>query len=161
MKKTIDQAIQTTKKILSLVEISDFKIEPDKNSSADEIGLSIVVSDQDSGILIGYHGETLLALQYLAGQIVNKDRPAWVRLVLNVNEYRAQRESQLKEMAQNAASRAVTTGSEIEMPYLTPAERRIIHLELTDRKDIATYSEGEGKYRRLIVAPKSSSLSKD
>lgn len=120
----------------------------------DQAAVNIQIPEADSGLLIGYHGDTLASIQYLLAQIVNKSKENWTRVVVNLNDYRQSRELQLKQMAQNAADRAVSTGDEIEMPFLTPAERRIIHLELSSRQDIATYSEGEDRNRRLIVAPK-------
>ncbi len=117
--------------------------------------VNVKIPEADSGLLIGYHGDTLTSIQYLLGQIVNKGKENWTRVVVNLNDYRESRELQLKQMAQNAADRAVSTGDEIEMPFLTPAERRLIHLELSIRQDITTYSEGEDRNRRLIIAPKS------
>ncbi len=143
---------QTAAKIFDLLGVKVTGLEVDV--SADEATVNIKVPEEDSGLLIGYHGDTLTSIQYLLGQIVNQGQENWTRVVVNLNDYRESRELQLKQMAQNAADRAVSTGDEIEMPYLTPAERRIVHLELSARPDIATYSEGEDRYRRLIVAPK-------
>ncbi len=143
---------QTAAKFFDLLGVKVTGLEVD--AAADEAVVNVKVPEEDSGLLIGYHGDTLTSIQYLLGQIVNKGRENWTRVVVNLNDYRQSRELQLKQMAQNAADRAVATGDEIEMPYLTPAERRIVHLELSSRSDITTYSEGEDRYRRLIVAPK-------
>lgn len=146
------RAEKTIKEILNFLGIVPQKIETGEET--EQLVLNIVVLEEESGLLIGYHGETLGALQYLVGQIVNHGRESWLRVIVNINGYRNQRELQLKQMAENAADRAVTTGNEIEMPYLTPAERRIIHLELVGRADVTSFSEGEGRTRRLIIAPK-------
>lgn len=138
-----------------LLKLIDVPVKDISTTQGEEgIVVNITVSDEESGLLIGYHGETLGAFQYLLGQIVNKGKESWTRVVVNINGYRDQREVQLLQMARNAADRASTSGDEIEMPYLTPAERRLIHLELTERTDVTSYSEGEGRSRRLIVAPK-------
>lgn len=150
-----DQAISVAKQILELLSIPKPKLSAKVED--EQIVIDINVPDEESGLIIGYHGETLMALQYLIGQIVNNkssDETGWTRIVININGYRDQRELQLKQMAMNAADRAVATGDEIEMPYLTPAERRIIHMELTARKDVSSFSEGEGRDRRLIISPK-------
>lgn len=147
-----DRALAQTKKLLSLVDITPTEVTASQGDDQ-QIVVDIAVNDEDSGLLIGYHGETLVALQYLVGQLVNKGQEVWKRIVININGYRDRREAQLKEMAKNAAERALLSGDEIEMPYLTPAERRIMHLELSQRSDVTTFSEGEGKTRRLIVAP--------
>lgn len=139
-------------KLLELLgsEIKSIKID----DTAGEMIVHLTVPDEESGALIGYHGETLGAFQYLLGQLANRGRDSWTRVMVNINGYRDQRETQLKQMAANAADRAVSSGDEIEMPYLTPAERRIIHLELGNRLDVSTFSEGDGRNRRLIIAPK-------
>lgn len=132
--------------------IADFSVEVSRGD--EEIVAAVTVPQEESGILIGYHGETQAALQYLTGQIVNKGQEKWDRIIVNINGYRDQREAQLKQMANNAADRALSSGDEIEMPFLTPAERRIIHLELGGRPDVSSYSEGDGRDRRLVIAPK-------
>ena len=142
--------------VLDLLGLLGIKPTELKAKEGEEIVVNITVAEEESGLLIGYHGETLGALQYIAGQMINKGHDEWKRVVININGYRDQRELQLKQMAQNAADRAIATGNEIEMPYLTPAERRVIHLELTGRSDVTSFSEGEARSRRLIVAPKKS-----
>lgn len=153
MNSLSDRATEAVKQTLVLlgVSLTDVSV---RDGEEGEILVDVTVADEESGLLIGYHGETLTALQYLLGQIINKGADQWSRVVVNVNQYRDQRELQLKQMAQNAADRAVSTGDEIEMPYLTPAERRIIHLELATRDDVTSYSEGDGRSRRLIIGPK-------
>lgn len=147
-----DFAEKAAKELLTLLGIVPQKVAV--KETEEEVVVDLTVPEEESGLLIGYHGETLGALQYLLGQIVNKGKESWKRIMVNVNGYRDQRELQLKQMAQNAADRAVATGNEIEMPYLTPAERRVIHLELSQRADVTSFSEGEARTRRLIVAPK-------
>ena len=152
MTSIVDRAAATTKQVLALLGVAVSDLTPSEDD--EQVVLEVKVPDEESGLIIGYHGETLGALQYLVGQIVNKGETVWKRVAININGYRDQRDLQLKQMAQNAADRAIATGDEIEMPYLTPAERRIIHMELTTRNDITGFSEGEGRDRRLIVAPK-------
>lgn len=147
-----EDTIEITKKLLGLLGAPTEDIKVDYSEG--EMMVHIRVAEEESGVLIGYHGETLGAFQYLLGQLANRGRDNWTRVMVNINGYRDQRETQLKQMATNAADRAIASGDEIEMPYLTPSERRIIHLELSNRKDISTFSEGEGRNRRLIIAPK-------
>ncbi|MEK9171101.1 MAG: KH domain-containing protein, partial [Patescibacteria group bacterium] len=135
MNKKIKKILE---ELLGLMGITDFSVEVEKKE--EEFVAAVTVPQEESGILIGYHGETQSALQYLAGQIVNKGQEKWDRVIVNVNGYSDQREIQLKQMANNAADRALASGNEIEMPFLTPAERRIIHMELSSRTDISSYS---------------------
>jgi spoIIIJ-associated protein len=141
MSDVLNRAATVTKKILALMGVQPTSVSSDQTDEG--VAVTIRLPDDESGLLIGYHGETLSALQYLAGQIVNRGEATWTRVTVNINDYRNQRDQQLQQMAQNAADRAVSTGDEIEMPYLTPAERRVIHLALADRDDVTTFSEGE------------------
>lgn len=148
--------VAPTKKIIhELFKLLNISLKEISINKADDktLQINLTVPEENSGILIGYHGETLNVLQYLLAQMINKDGKEWLKVSLNLNNYRDQREAELKQMAQNAAQRALTTGDEIEMPYLTPAERRIIHLELASRADITSFSEGEDRSRRLVISP--------
>ncbi len=149
MNKKIKKALE---ELLKLMGISDFSVEVKKQD--EDLVAAVTVPQEESGILIGYHGETQSALQYLTAQIVNKGQEKWERIIVNINGYRDQREIQLKQMANNAADRALASSNEIEMPFLTPAERRIIHMELSARPDVSSFSEGDGRDRRLVIAPK-------
>lgn len=110
----------------------------------------------ESGLLIGYHGETLQSLQIMLGQLVFKQSGEWVRIVVEVGDYRAKREEQLVAMANSWAAQAISSGLPVYVPFLPPGERRIVHLALQDRSDVETYSEGEGRNRRLVIAAKAS-----
>lgn len=147
---------KTAADLLDLLEVPIKEVTVEK-SEENQLMVNIAVSEEDSGILIGYHGENLNAFQYILGQIVNRGREEWTKIFVNINNYRLQREAELRQMAKNAADRAIATGDEIEMPYLTPAERRIIHLELVGREDVTSFSEGEDRARRLIISPKKKS----
>lgn len=143
---------KTATDLLDLLEVAIKEVTVE-HGEENQLIANIAVSEEDSGVLIGYHGENLNAFQYILGQIVNHGREEWTKIFVNINNYRLQREAELRQMAKNAADRAISTGDEIEMPYLTPAERRIIHLELAERPDVASFSEGEDRARRLIISP--------
>jgi spoIIIJ-associated protein len=155
MNKKIKTVLEELLKLMGITDLSVAVSQADE-----EIMAAVTVPQEESGILIGYHGETQSALQYLTVQIVNKGQEKWERVIVNINGYRDQREAQLKQMANNAADRALASGNEIEMPFLTPAERRIIHMELSTRSDISSFSEGEDRDRRLVVAPKAADQAK-
>lgn len=144
---------KTATDLLDLLEVAIKEVTVE-HGEENQLIANIAVSEEDSGVLIGYHGENLNAFQYILGQIVNHGREEWTKIFVNINNYRLQREAELRQMAKNAADRAISTGDEIEMPYLTPSERRIIHLELAERPDVASFSEGEDRARRLIISPR-------
>ena len=108
---------------------------------------------EESGLLIGYHGETLASLQMVVGLIVFRKLGEWSRIVIEVGDYRARREEQLRAMAESYAAQVVATGEPVYLPALPPIERRVVHMVLQDRKDVRTESEGDGRLRRLVIKP--------
>ena len=142
-----------TKKLLEKLEITPEKITITKSES-DTFNIDIKLKEVDSGILIGYHGETLSALQLIIGLLAYKESGSWTKVILNIGDYRQKREESLKVLAQNTAQRVKFSNEPIALFNLNPFERRLVHLILKEDKDIATESEGEGKNRHLIVKPK-------
>jgi spoIIIJ-associated protein len=116
-------------------------------------GPIIDLSGEDSGLLIGRRGQTLQALQFLVNLIVRKQFEG-VRVVLDVENYRQRRESQLKDMATKVAERVAQTNRSISLEPMPPADRRIIHTSLTDHPSVATESTGEGEGRKVTILPK-------
>jgi len=106
------------------------------------------------GILIGYHGRTLFSLQRIISLIVYRRVGEWLKIILNVGDYRQRREETLKRMALSLAQKVKFSGQEQALPPMSSAERRIIHLVLSGDPEIATESRGEGKERRVVVKPK-------
>ncbi|MBI4035034.1 MAG: KH domain-containing protein [Candidatus Chisholmbacteria bacterium] len=119
------------------------------------ISIDLTLPDTESGILIGYHAETLSSLQRILNLILHHQLKEWHRVIINVNHYRQNREQVLNDMAHNAAERVRLTHQEVIMPYLDSFERRLIHLALADSPDIETVSVGEGRDRRLVIRPHS------
>lgn len=122
-------------------------------SQADAGVVNVSVETPESGLLIGYHGETLSSFQLILGLIVYKKLGQWIKVVVEVGDYRAQRAQQLTAMANSYAAQVVATREPLTLPYLPPSERRIIHLALQGRTDVTTQSEGEGDQRRVVIKP--------
>lgn len=118
--------------------------------------VNLQVETEDSGYLIGYHGETLEAFQLILSLMVYKKLAAWKRLVVNVGNYRQDRQEQLKKLALNVAQKVKFSGESQVIPNLSPSERRMVHLALADHADVFSESEGEGEERRLVIKPKKS-----
>lgn len=154
MKKAESLIKKTAEELLQLLEIKKPKISLEK----DEDGVfHLSVETEDSGVLIGFHGENLYALQLILSLITYKKLGEWRRIVIDIGDWRAKREEQLKRMALGAAQKVKFSNESVAMPYLNAAERRIVHLALSNNPDVTTRSEGEGKERRLIVEPKTKS----
>ena len=103
------------------------------------------------GILIGKHGQTLNALQYLTNLAAGRLYHHRYFVMLDVENYRARREQTLTALARRLADKAKRTGLPVELEPMEPGERRIIHLALQHDPDIATDSEGEGSYRHVVI----------
>lgn len=113
--------------------------------------LTIDLSGDDMGVLIGKRGQTLDSLQYLAGQVVNKHSSDYVRVKLDTENYRERRKEALETLAHNMAHKVRRTEHAMALEPMNPYERRIIHSTLQDEKDIITRSEGEEPYRHVVV----------
>ena len=112
-----------------------------------------ITTDIDSNLLIGQHGINLQALQHLARLVVRKHVPEKIRFTLDINKYRQQKNQSIAEQAKLAASEAINQGRSIFMQPMTTYERRIVHLELSQNKDVSTESVGEGESRKIVVKP--------
>jgi spoIIIJ-associated protein len=109
----------------------------------------------DLGILIGRHGQTLDALQYLTNLAANKHAgEGRKRIVLDVEDYRKRREETLVRLAQRLANKVKRRNQRIVLEPMSRHERKIIHMALQDDPQIATYSEGEEPYRKIVIAVK-------
>lgn len=137
--------------LLSLLLGTSVACEP--NTDQDRLRLDITVPETDSGILIGYHGERIDALQLIVNLIWNQHAVVYTPVQVDINGYRQRRQLQLEDLASKAAEKALESGREILLPHLPAFERRIIHLFLDARDDVTTYSEGDGVDRRLVVRP--------
>lgn len=109
----------------------------------------------NTGLIIGRKGETLMALQTFLGSAINTPGDdTWTRVVVNVGGWREKEEERLEQLALQAAQRAEETGNPQSLYNLTSTQRRIIHLALADNTTVETVSEGEGGERHLVIKPK-------
>lgn len=126
-----------------------------KISYDEESGYYQIQLDTDSpGLLIGYRGETLSAIQLTISLLLKHKIGHWIKVIVNVGDYRQKREETLTELAHNVAKRVAFSQEVYRFKNLSAPERRIVHLALKDHPQVMTYSEGEGRHRDLIVAPK-------
>jgi spoIIIJ-associated protein len=116
--------------------------------------IAVDIAGDDLGILIGRHGQTIDALQYLAAIVVNGHRQSRRQIVIDAEGYRERRESSLKALADRTAQKVTRTSAPIELKPMTSSERKIIHLHLRDHPRVETVSEGVEPYRKVIVSPR-------
>jgi spoIIIJ-associated protein len=113
-----------------------------------------VEAGDETGLLIGKKGETLLGIQTILGFLLKQKVGEWNRVLVNVGDYREKEEGYLKDLAATTALRAKETGEPQNLYNLKSWQRRVIHLVLSEDKDITTESEGEGEDRFLIIKSK-------
>lgn len=116
--------------------------------------LTINVLSEEAGLLIGQGGENLSALQHVARIIAGRklgEQP--MNFIVDVNNYRKNRVSLLKEMALSLARQVSGEGQEKILEPMSSFERRIVHLALKDFNGVKTESQGEGQLRRVIIRP--------
>ena len=146
----IDEVKQITEDLLKRLEVvGTVAVDMDETGA-----YQVQMDTEETGLLIGYHGKTLESFQILLGIIVSKKLATWVKVYVNVGDYRQKREESLMHMAVAAADRAVTYGNPVELPHLSPGERRVIHMTLGGDERVVTESVGEGNSRTLVVKPK-------
>lgn len=146
-----------------LVELLDYMDLPSEvvvdRAEMDEGLPSVEVSihGEFGGILIGRHGETLGALQFLLGLLTSRRAGRRVRVNVDVEGYRERRAKLLRDAALRAADRAQRYRQPIFMDPMLPNERRIVHLALQENPNVSTHSIGEGDNRRVVVSPRQAS----
>lgn len=115
---------------------------------------NVQLETEQPGILIGYHGETLAAIQLMVGMIVWRKLGEWTKVLVNVGDYRQRRQESLERMALSLAQKAKFSGQPQALPPMSAFERRLIHLTLSVDPEVETLSEGEGKERHVVVKSK-------
>lgn len=116
--------------------------------------LYVDMAGQEAGLLIGHHGQTLDALQFLTNLAAAKADPG-PRIVLDVEGYRRRREETLTRLASRLADKVRRTRQPVELEPMSAHERRVIHMALADHPDVETSSEGEEPNRRVVIMPRS------
>ncbi|MDR3185450.1 MAG: protein jag [Christensenellaceae bacterium] len=127
-------------------------------SNIDSTGVNISIQGSDAGAIIGFRGEVLDSIQYYALVIANKGAKSFVRVQVDAGNYRAKREEALTNLAIRLAHRVAKSGRKTELEPMNPFERRIIHAALANDKFVKTESEGEGRYRHVVIIPNNTNV---
>lgn len=124
------------------------------SSRATAESIVVDVSGRDLGVLIGWRGETLRALQTMTNLLASRRLGPDQRVIVDVERYRQRREHTVREIAYRAARQVKVTGDPITLDAMQPFERRAIHLALEGDPDVTTVSIGEEPDRRVVVGPR-------
>ena len=110
---------------------------------------------ENLGILIGKHGQTLDALQYLTNLAANRGLlEEKIRIILDVENYRSRREETLRRLAVRLADKVRRTGEKVMLEPMNRHERKIIHTALQNDSRVVTYSAGNEPYRKVVIEPR-------
>jgi spoIIIJ-associated protein len=123
----------------------------DVEETADELRVSI--SGGELGLLIGKHGQTIDALQFLCSQAAFRGAAERKEVVLDAGGYRERREAVLQRQADRGVADAVRYGRAVELDAMPAAERKIVHVYLKDQPGVETHSEGDEPFRRIVITP--------
>ncbi|TMB56337.1 MAG: KH domain-containing protein [Deltaproteobacteria bacterium] len=121
----------------------------------DEPGSTVLaVSGEGSGLVIGRHGQTLDALEYMVNRLIGRDgESGGGRIIVDVESYRDRRREALEQMAKRLAEKVKATGKVVSLSPMSPRDRRIVHLALQEDPAVTTRSHGDGQYRKVLLIP--------
>ncbi|EFR89287.1 protein jag [Listeria marthii] len=121
----------------------------------EEVGkdVKLQIKGDSLGMLIGKHGQTLNALQYLTQLIANKTTSQYKNIIVNVGDYRERRHETLVILANKMADKALKTKRAVHLEPMPSFERKIIHAILSENDQIETHSEGRDPYRYIVIKP--------
>lgn len=150
---TIKNDYETTARVFlrDILDNMDIKCEIHIKDDSDALRISLV--GLNMGILIGYRGETLDALQYLLSLAINKGNSdnEFKKVILDTENYRKKREETLIRLANKLAVKVKRYNKSISLEPMNPYERRVIHAALQNHPYVSTHSEGDEPYRKVII----------
>ena len=121
------------------------------NITKNPYGLNVDLKGEDIGFLIGYRGETLYSFQNIILAIASKGLETRVRLILDIEGYKAKREKTLEDLAEKIAKTVVKTRRDVTLEPMQAYERKIIHSKLQNNSKVTTKSIGEEPRRRVVI----------
>lgn len=146
-----DTAIDAIQDILKYFDVGEVSIE---EYEGDEGELILDITGDDLAVLIGRHGRTLDALQFLISSITSRIVGHRYPIVVDVEGYKGRQRQKIEDIALIAADRAVSQDRSVKLRPMTPYERRIVHITLRNDDRVETVSEGEGRARRVVISPR-------
>lgn len=146
-----DTAIAALQDILRYFNVGEVTID---EYEGDEGELILDITGDDLAILIGRHGRTLDALQFVVSAITVRSMGFRYPVIVDVEGYKSRQREKLESIARSTANKAASQHRSVKMRPMTPYERRIVHIALRDNDRVDTASEGEGSARHVVVVPR-------
>lgn len=147
-----DKAINYIKEILYYMGLESLEVE---QTSFDENVCVITLKGRDLKYIVGKHGETLDALQYLSGLVANNstERGSYCKIRLEAGEYRDKRRKSLEAYGRRKAYEAIKNGDRIDLEPMRSYERKIVHMAVKSVEGMDSWSEGQDENRHVVIAP--------
>ncbi len=146
-----DTAIAALQDILKYFNVGEVTID---EYEGDEGELILDITGDDLAVLIGRHGRTLDALQFVVSAITVRLMGFRYPVIVDVEGYKSRQREKLESIARSTANKAASQHRSVKMRPMTPYERRIVHIALRDDDRVDTASEGEGSARHVVVVPR-------
>ena len=147
-----DAALNFIRKLIDDMALEGLTVAKKEGNNGD---ILITVDGENAGVLIGHHGETMDALQYLANLAANKktagEKREYVRVTVDVEGYRAKREAALRALARRMSAKVIKNKKSVMLEPMNPYERRIIHSEVQGIAGVSTNSIGAENNRRVVI----------
>lgn len=149
----VDEAvIEAAKEFLQKVfKAMDMQVVMEKFINKKDGCVVLKLHGADMGVLIGKHGQTLDAFQYLTNLVANKDAATRMHIVIDVENYRERRAETLTRLARRLADKCKRTGERVVLEPMNPHERKIIHTALQNDPKVTTLSEGSEPFRKVVI----------
>jgi spoIIIJ-associated protein len=145
----VDSAREFLEKVTSAMGLS---VSIDTTMGEESVILNL--RGDDLGLLIGKHGQTLDALQYLTNLASQREGRERLRIIIDIEDYRKRRADTLEQLAMRLADRVKRSGERVVLEPMTPHERKIIHMSLQEDEGVETFSEGMDPFRRVVITAK-------
>lgn len=145
-----DTAIAALQDILKHFDVGDVTID---EYEGDDGELILDITGDDLAVLIGRHGKTLDALQFVVSAITVRSIGFRYPVIVDVEGYKNRQRQKLEAIARSSANKAASQHRSVKLRPMTPYERRIVHIALRDDSRVETASEGEGSARHVVVLP--------
>ncbi|MBP0989560.1 MAG: protein jag [Oscillospiraceae bacterium] len=136
--------------VLGEMGVTDISI---NTTTEDDGRMLFTIEGEGLRIAIGRHGETLDALQYLTSLVINKVEGEFLKISIDIGDYRQKREETLTALAKRVAAQAIKNGRNITLEPMNPYERRVIHAAIQKIDGVSSKSIGDEPRRKVVVCP--------
>lgn len=154
-----DARVRVTRVISSMETVTEFlnrvieaaNVDATLEMKETEESIEVNIVGNDVGALIGRHGETLYAIQYLSNLILNQNRKEYLRVSLDIEDYKKNRQTKLESIAKRAADRVMKYKRSVSLDPMPSYERKIVHSTLQEYAELDTTSSGEEPRRYVVI----------